>query len=175
MTEFDLEDLLIDILLHSILFETKVNPDGTLEDGTLAFNDKNGILFKDTDGVTLANKGTLFLSGEVYKNGTRTVINDEDIVVEVLSIDDEQFQNAIVSVRTYVNDIKIGSPEPVPNISRLDEISKQFEKVFKTRSSSYALTTQEFRMKVNSIKRERKADLGQHCVNCLFEFVIRNF
>lgn len=167
MTEFDLEDLLIDILLHSILFETKVNPDGTLEDGTLAF--------KDTDGVTLASKGTLFLSGEVYKNGTRTVINDEDIVVEVLSIDDEQFQNAIVSVRTYVNDIKIGSPEPVPNISRLDEISKQFEKVFKTRSSSYALTTQEFRMKVNSIKRERKADLGQHCVNCLFEFVIRNF
>lgn len=167
MTEFDLEDLLIDILLHSILFEPKVNSDGTIEDGTGAF--------KDTDGVVLASKGTLFLSGEVYKNGTRTVINDEDIVVEVLSIDDEQFQNAIVSVRTYVNDIKIGSPEPVPNISRLDEISKQFEKVFKTRSSSYALTTPKFRMKVNSIKRERKAALGQHCVNCLFEFVIRNF
>lgn len=116
-----------------------------------------------------------FLEGEIYKSGTRTSIKNEDVIIEVLSIDDEQFQNAIVSVRTYVNDLNIGSPKLVPDTGRLKQISCKFEEVFKSRNSSYALTTPKFRMKLNSVKRERKSDLNQHCVNCLFNLVIINF
>lgn len=116
-----------------------------------------------------------FLEGSIYKNGTRTDIKNEDVIVEVLSIDDKQFQNAVVSVRTYVNDLNVGSPKLVPNTARLKQISIKFEEVFKSRGSSYALTTEKFRMRLDSVRRERKADLNQHCVNCLFNLVILNF
>lgn len=141
MTEFELEDQVIEVLLNFFSL-----PD---------------------------NAG--FLSGEVYKSGTRTLIEDEDVVVEVLSIDDEQWQTGLVSVKTYVNDLNVGSPTSIPNTSRLGEISKKFEEMLKTKGSSYALTTEQFRVKVNSIRRERKKDLNQHCVNCMLEFTICNF
>ena len=140
MNEFEVEELIISILMSSVLLGGE----------------------------------EAFLEGEVYKNGTRSEIRNEDVIVEVLSIDDEQFQNAIVSVRTYVDDLNIGSPKLVPNTSRLKEIADKYEELFKTKNSSYALTTNKFRMKLDSIKRERKADIGQHCVNCLFNLVIIN-
>lgn len=148
MTEFDLEDEVIGILLNSGLYGI-VKPNGTF------------------------NKTDAFLAGEPYKAGTRSVINNEDTVVEVLSLDDEQFQSAEVSVRTYVNDLE-GSPTKIPNIPRLQQIAEKFEELFKTRGSSYALTTSKFRTRVSSIKRERREQLNQHCVNCIFNFVIIN-
>ena len=119
-------------------------------------------------------KEDAFLQGEIYKYGTRCAIKNEDVIVEVLSIDDKQFQNATVSVRTYVDDVNIGSPKLVPNTERLKQITLKFEEVFKSKNSSYALTTTEFRMRLNSAKRERREDLNQHCVNCLFDLVIIN-
>jgi hypothetical protein len=148
MTEFDIEDAVMGILVNSGLYGT-LNQDGT-------FDKKNA-----------------YLAGEPYKLGTRSVINNEDTVIEVLSLDDEQFQNAEVSVRTYVDDLE-GSPIKVPNIMRLQQISQKFEELFQTRGSSYALTTSKFRTRVSSIKRERREQLNQHCVNCIFNFVIIN-
>lgn len=119
-------------------------------------------------------KEDAFLQGEIYKYGTRCAIKNEDVIVEVLSIDDRQFQNATVSVRTYVDDVNIGSPKLVPNTERLKQITLKFEEVFKSKKSSYAHTTSEFRMRLNSAKRESREDLNQHCVNCLFDLVIIN-
>lgn len=144
MTEFELEDEVVSILLNSELFEVD-------------------------------DSGKKFILGDVFKLGTRTEIQNEDIVVEILSIDSEQFQTALVSVRVYVDDLNIGSPIPVPNISRLSELTRKFEDVFKTRNSAYSITTSKYRMRLESIKRERKEELRQHCVNCMFNFSIRNF
>ena len=125
-------------------------------------------------GIIGKDKEPAFLQGEIYKFGTRCSIKNEDVIVEVLSIDDKQFQNATVSVRTYVDDMNIGSPKLVPNTERLKQITLKFEEVFKSTSGSYALTTGEFRMRLNSAKRERREDLNQHCVNCIFDLVIIN-
>ena len=140
MTEFDLENLMVDILMSSDLYK----------------------------------KESPFFSGKVYKCGTRTSINDEDAVVEVLSLDDKQFQNALVSVKIYINDINMGSPNLVPDVGRLQRATEKVESVFKTRNSSYALTTAKFRMRLESAKRERKEELKQHCINCIFQFVTLN-
>ena len=115
-----------------------------------------------------------FLKGEVYKKGTRSVIRNEDVQVEVLSIDDRQFQNATASIKIYVDDLNIGSPKLVPNVKRLSEVAARAEQAFRTECSSFSVTTPKFRARVSSIKRERKEELNQHCVNCLFEFVIIN-
>lgn len=145
MNEFELEDFIVDFLLSSELFKTT-----------------------EEDEIP-------FLKGNIFKSGTRTSIGDEDVLVEVLSIDDAQFQSATVSVKIYVDDLNVGSPKLVPNTSRLKQISSKFEETFKSKGTSYCLTTDKLRMKLYSIKRERKSDLKQHCVNCLFNLVIINF
>lgn len=115
-----------------------------------------------------------FLKGEVYKKGTRNVIRNEDAIVEVLSIDDRQFQSASASIKIYIDDLNIGSPKLVPNVKRLSEVASKAEQAFRTDGSSFSVTTSKFRMRVSSIRRERKEELNQHCVNCLFELIIIN-